>query len=232
MDIKVAKNLNRIREERSITQEALAEALKVNPLVVYRWEAGRLPVEYKMIKRIAEFFDISVEELLGTDDEEDDSESIESDELPLNCRICGGDLVHNYLSGTCVCANCGTKKAISVLFPGFNKYSNIVVSINKANEILDNKTKPASADEANLLYKQARNECLKICDTVSSELIKLCDEGQERVEKFDSYCRGKYFFENRLYKKAVVELDKARGYRDADEMLKRCRATPGKRKKS
>ena len=81
----------------------------------------------------------------------------------------------------------------------------------------------ASADEAKLLFIQAINECSKFNDEISSELIKICNEGLAETEKLEIYCRGKHFFDNRSYKSAVNELEKVRGYRDADEMIKRCR---------
>ena len=45
----------------------------------------------------------------------------------------------------------------------------------------------------------------------------------EEAEKLEVYCRGKYFFDNKAYKSALNELVKVPGYRDADELVKRCR---------
>ncbi len=84
----------------------------------------------------------------------------------------------------------------------------------------------ASADEAKLLFKQTINECSKFNDEIASELIKICNEGLAETEKLETYCRGKHFFDNRSYKSAVNEFEKVRGYRDADEMIKRCRRQP------
>ena len=67
MDITIAENLKKIREKHSLTQEALAEALGVPELAVYKWEAGRLPVEYKMLVRIADFYDVTVDTLTGSE---------------------------------------------------------------------------------------------------------------------------------------------------------------------
>ena len=219
MDIKAAENLKKLREKHSLTQEALAEALGVTSIIVYMWEAGRLPLEYKTLVRIADFFDVTVESLLG-DEAEVISKPSTTDKVTFNCRICGGDLVYDYLAVTCKCANCGNKWNIAELYP---KYAGIIATINKAGRILNSRTVLASADEARLLFKQAINDCSKFNDVISSELIKICDEGLEKAEQLEIYCRGKYFFDNKSYKSALKELEKVRGYRDADEMIKRCK---------
>ena len=219
MDTKIAENLKSLREKHSLTQEALAEALGVAELAVYKWEAGRLPIEYKMLVRIADFYDVTVDSILeGVKD--DNIKSPTTDKITYNCRICGGDLVYNYTDVTCKCKNCGNKWAIAELYP---KYSRVIATINKAGRILNSKTVLASADEAKLLYGQAIIECSKFNDSISSELVKICTEGQKEAEKLEIYCRGKYFFDNKSYKSALNELDKVRGYRDADDMIKRCK---------
>ena len=219
MDIIVAENLKRLREKHSLTQEALAEAWGVPELAIYKWEAGRLPVPYKMLVRIADFYDVTVETLFA--DMPDESKKIStSDKVSFKCKICGGDLIYDYVAANCRCANCGNKWAIAELYP---KYARVTATINKASSILNSKAIMASADEAKLLFKQAINECSKFNDEISSELIKICNEGLAETEKLEIYCRGKHFFDNRSYKSAVNELEKVRGYRDADEMIKRCR---------
>ena len=222
MDTIVADNLKKLREKHSLTQEALAEELGITPIIVYMWEAGRLPIEYKTLVRIADFYDVTVESLLENEAEAEAKPSA-SDKVTFNCRICGGDLVYDYTEATCRCANCGNKWSIAELYP---RYARVITTINKAARILEKKTDLASADEANLLFKQAIEECSKYNDAVSVELIKICNEGQEKAEQLEIYCRGKHFFENKSYKSAVAELEKVRGFRDADEMLRRCKRKP------
>ena len=211
MDIKIAENLKKLREDHSLTQEALAESLGISPIAVYMWEAGRLPLEYKALKRIAEFFDTPVDTLLG-ESKVNVPKTAATDQVSFNCKICGGELVYNYLDTTCKCANCGNKWTIAELYP---KYAKIIATISKANEILNTKTELAAADEAKLLYKQAKNKCSKYTDAVSAELIKICNEGQAKAKQLEIYCRGKHFFDNRAYKSALREFEKVRGFRDA-----------------
>ena len=99
----------------------------------------------------------------------------------------------------------------------------MIATINKASEILSTKSTLAAADEAKLLFKQAITECSKYNDIVSTELVKICKEGQATAKQLESYSRGKYFFAHRSYRSALAELEKVRGFRDADEMIKKCK---------
>ena len=110
--------------------------------------------------------------------------------ISLKCKVCGGDIVNNYLGGTCVCANCGNKWAIADVITNYEKYSRIIASIAKANEIVESDTKVASANEARLLYKTAIMECSKMNDSVSADLIRLCNEGQKKAEQYAIYIKG------------------------------------------
>ncbi|MCR4767203.1 MAG: helix-turn-helix domain-containing protein [Saccharofermentans sp.] len=220
MEIKIlAENIKRLREEHNLTQEALAESLGVPELTVYRWEAGRELPGFKTIKKIAEFFETSAEALVNNTPD-DGKDSAASDKVSFNCRICGGDLVYNYTDGTCKCANCGNKWSIAAMYP---KYAGIMATINKATRILNGRADLASADDADLLFRQAIIECSKFNDEVSSELIKICTEGQAKADQLEIYCRGKHFFDNKAYKSALKELEKVRGFRNADDMIKRCK---------
>ena len=218
MDIIVSENLKRMREKHSLTQEALAEAWGVPELTIYKWEAGRLPVSYKTLVQIAIFYDVTIDTLL---EDPSGKKPIESDKITFTCRICGGDLIYDYNGASCKCANCGNKWSIAEMYP---KYARITATIDKAGRILNNSNAVlASADEAKLLYKQAIDECSRINDALAPELIKICNEGIAKAGQLETYCRGKHFFDNRSYTSAVKELEKVRGFRDADEMLKRCK---------
>ena len=65
MELKLAVNIKRMRKERSLTQEALADALGVTTGAVYKWEAELSSPELGMLVRIADLFDTSVDNLLG-----------------------------------------------------------------------------------------------------------------------------------------------------------------------
>jgi len=219
MDTNIAENLKKLREKHSLTQEALAEALGVSPLIIYMWEAGRLPIEYKVLVKIADFYDVTVDSIIENGSEES-GKPVESEKVTFKCRICGGDLVYSFTDGACKCANCGNEWAIAELYP---KYSGIIATINKANKILKTRTDLASADEADLLFKQAAAECSRHSDAVAVELIKICEEGQANAGQLETYCRGKHFFDNKSYTSALRELEKVCGFKDADEMIKRCK---------
>ncbi len=65
MKMMLAENIRAFRKERSLTQEQLAEALGVTAGAVYKWEAKLSVPELELIIQMADFFDTSVDVLLG-----------------------------------------------------------------------------------------------------------------------------------------------------------------------
>ena len=65
MKLTLAENIRSFRKERKMTQEALATVLGVTVGAVYKREAGLSVPELDLIVRIADFFDTSVDTLLG-----------------------------------------------------------------------------------------------------------------------------------------------------------------------
>lgn len=65
MKIRIAENIRNLRKAQSLTQEQLAEALGVTVGAVYKWEAGLSTPEIKLIMEIADLFEVSVDMLLG-----------------------------------------------------------------------------------------------------------------------------------------------------------------------
>ena len=65
MKMTLAENIRRFRKERSLTQEQLSDALGVTAGAVYKWEAKLSVPELELIIRMADFFDTSVDVLLG-----------------------------------------------------------------------------------------------------------------------------------------------------------------------
>ncbi|MBO4886777.1 MAG: helix-turn-helix transcriptional regulator [Firmicutes bacterium] len=65
MDLTLAENIRKYRKERKLTQETLAEILGVTTGAVYKWESGMSIPELDLIVKMADFFDVSVDALLG-----------------------------------------------------------------------------------------------------------------------------------------------------------------------
>ena len=65
MEIKLNENIRAQRKARGLTQEQLAEVLGVTVGAVYKWEAGMSTPELPLIVEMADFFDTSVDALLG-----------------------------------------------------------------------------------------------------------------------------------------------------------------------
>ena len=65
MEIRLGKNIRAFSKQRSLTQEQLAEVLGVSTGAVYKWEADLSIPELGMILEMADFFDTSVDVLLG-----------------------------------------------------------------------------------------------------------------------------------------------------------------------
>ena len=65
MKIMLAENIRAFRKQRSLTQEQLSEALGVTAGAVYKWEAKLSIPELELIIQMADFFDTSVDVLLG-----------------------------------------------------------------------------------------------------------------------------------------------------------------------
>ena len=65
MDMKLAENIRTFRKARSLTQEQLSKVLGVTPGAVYKWESGLSVPDIQLIMEMADFFDTSVDVLLG-----------------------------------------------------------------------------------------------------------------------------------------------------------------------
>ena len=62
---KIGGFLKELRKEKNITQEALAEILQVSGRTVSRWETGSNMPDISLLIKIAEFFDVSILEIIN-----------------------------------------------------------------------------------------------------------------------------------------------------------------------
>ena len=65
MEIKIAENIRTMRKKQNLTQEQLAEAMGVTVGAVSKWELGSSVPDIGMIMELADFFETSVDVLLG-----------------------------------------------------------------------------------------------------------------------------------------------------------------------
>lgn len=65
MELSLAENIRTFRKKRRLTQEQFAEAMGVTVGSVYKWETGQTIPELGMLVEIADFFDTSMDVLLG-----------------------------------------------------------------------------------------------------------------------------------------------------------------------
>ena len=79
MDIsKLNENIAFFRKKRGITQEELANALGVTNQAVSKWESGKCAPDIQLLPDIAEYFNISIDELFGLSVNSDISTKIQS----------------------------------------------------------------------------------------------------------------------------------------------------------
>ena len=65
MEMKLAGNIRSFRKRRGMTQEQLAEMLGVTTGAVHKWETGMSTPELGLIAEMADFFDVSMDILVG-----------------------------------------------------------------------------------------------------------------------------------------------------------------------
>ena len=75
MEMMLADNIRSFRRERKLTQEQLAEVLGVTTGAVHKWEARLSVPDIELIIRMADFFDTSVDVLLGYEIKDNSMES-------------------------------------------------------------------------------------------------------------------------------------------------------------
>lgn len=67
MELKIGENIRRLRRERGITQEQLADVLNVSCAAISKWETGDSYPDITLIFPLSYYFKVSVDELLGYD---------------------------------------------------------------------------------------------------------------------------------------------------------------------
>ena len=63
--MEIHKKIKEARINAGLTQEQVAEILGTSPQTISRWETGTSTPDIMMLPKIASYFDITVDELLG-----------------------------------------------------------------------------------------------------------------------------------------------------------------------
>ena len=65
MKITIGTNIKRLRSDKGITQEQLAEAMNVTCAAVSKWERSESYPDISMLQPLAFYFGVSLDELMG-----------------------------------------------------------------------------------------------------------------------------------------------------------------------
>lgn len=65
MSIKIAENIQALRKKKHLTQEELAEVFGVTSQSISKWELGLSCPDISVLPEIADYFEVSIDELLG-----------------------------------------------------------------------------------------------------------------------------------------------------------------------
>lgn len=68
MEIKFAEKIRTLRREWDMTQNQLADALETTQRKISYWELGKVEPDLVSLWKIADFFDVSIDYLLGRKD--------------------------------------------------------------------------------------------------------------------------------------------------------------------
>ena len=69
--VKIADRIKQLRKKKGVSQSQLAEAIGVKNNTVSTWERGTRKPDFAALQLLSEYFEISLEYLLGTSDEEE-----------------------------------------------------------------------------------------------------------------------------------------------------------------
>lgn len=72
-----SKRLAELRKAKNMTQNDFAKAFNIATGTIGMWESGKREPNYEMIQKIADFFDVTVDYLLGREDKKSDDTNMD-----------------------------------------------------------------------------------------------------------------------------------------------------------
>lgn len=95
MEFKFSKKLKELRNAKNITQEQLAHHLQISPQAISKWERNEGYPDIMLLPRIALYFDVTIDDLLGIEKERI-KEQIKAWEDESYAHLAKGDVMANH----------------------------------------------------------------------------------------------------------------------------------------
>ena len=146
MEMNIGANIKRLRNEKNITQEQLAAAMNVSCAAVSKWERGETYPDITLLQPLAYFFEVTLDDLMGYDQEKIKTDINEIVELFLKIR------------------NKNPKQAREIIFEAHRDYPN---DFRIMNYYMWNIAGDADNDPGIMLAH--KDEFLEICDKILDE---------------------------------------------------------------
>lgn len=148
MTIYFGENLKRLRKEKELTQETLADFLGVSFQAISKWERGETYPDITMLPAISSFFGVSIDDLIGIDKVQNEQKINEYLELYDNMKLKDTSLVFAEF-----------RKAVKE-FPG--DFRILIRFMELLHEEKDSVLKPdykETSEELMSIYKNIQNHC-------------------------------------------------------------------------
>jgi len=169
MNINIADNLKRLRKQREITQEALADFIGVSFQAVSKWERGDGYPDITILPVIANFFNVSLDELVGMD-EIKDAQRLEGTYAKLKENASVGKIEEN----------------IAILREEVKRYPNNYELLSKLSNQL------TYANVSDDIEKKNNYEALQI----NRRILKFCTDSNIRAEAQWRICMNYFWLED------------------------------------
>lgn len=206
MDIYIGENIKRLRAQKGITQETLAEFLGVTFQSVSRWERGEGYPDITILPLISDYFGVSVDELLGADKSQREEKVRRYLEIYETMKL--KDLP--YTSGE-------FRKAVKE-YPG-----DFRILVRYMNLLQEEKDHPMDEDyektskELMSIYKKIQSHCTDDGIRIWSKRIII----EHLLKKYQCTCNeeGKYYVHKEHLEKAKEIINTLPDMRDSKELM-------------
>ncbi|MDR0906610.1 MAG: helix-turn-helix domain-containing protein [Oscillospiraceae bacterium] len=189
MELKISENVRRLRRERGLTQESLAESLGVSFQTVSKWECGDGYPDITTLPRIATFFDVSVDEVLGMDDFRDEARIGETEKRAMELRMEG-----KFAEALAI------MRELARDFP-----RNLAVQRSFASDLLHNTRSPEQQEEGVAILAKVAENCPDNSERLSAihEIVKSYTVSRD-FDKAKEWANKMPSIHNQLYREQIM----------------------------